>query len=88
MGMNILRKITDYWSADIFVGNEGVKPDVAKNRFKEISQFLHLNDSSQEPTYGEANFDRLYKCRPALTTVLRSVQDCYSPQKTFLSTRE
>jgi len=25
MGMNILPKIADYWSSDIFVGNEGVK---------------------------------------------------------------
>ena len=52
-----------------------------KNRFEEISQFLHLNDTSREPARGEANFDRLYKCRPALTAVLRNVQRCYSPTK-------
>lgn len=52
-----------------------------KNRFKEISQFLHLNDTSREPAHGEANFDRLYKCRPTLTAVLRNVQRCYLPTK-------
>ena len=83
MGMNILPKIADYWSSDIFVGNEGVKRVMPKNRFEEISQFLHLNDSSQEPARGEANFDRLYKCRPALTAVLRNVQRCYSPTKSI-----
>ena len=52
-----------------------------KNRFEEISQFLHLNDTSREPARGEANFDRLYKCYPALNAVLRNVQQCYLPTK-------
>jgi len=81
MGMNILPKVADYWSLDIFMGNEGIKRVIPKNRFKEISQFLHLNDTSQEPARGEANFDRLYKCRPSLTTVLRNVQRCHLPTK-------
>lgn len=51
-----------------------------KNRFEEISQFLLLNDSSQEPARG-VNFDRLYKFRPALNAVLRNVQRCYLPTK-------
>lgn len=81
MGMNILPKVADYWSVDIFMGNEGIKRVMAKNRFEEISQFLHLNDTSREPARGEANFDRLYKCRPTLTAVLRNVQRCYLPTK-------
>ena len=52
-----------------------------KNRFEEISQFLHLNDTSREPARGEANFDRLYKCYPASNAVLRNVQQCYLPTK-------
>ncbi|KAL9978523.1 hypothetical protein ACROYT_G016049 [Oculina patagonica] len=81
MGLNILPKVADYWSSDIFMGNEGIKRVMPKNRFEEISQYLHLNDTSREPARGEANFDRLYKCRPALTAVLRNVQRCYSPTK-------
>lgn len=52
-----------------------------KNRFEEISQFLHLNDLSREPMRGDVNFDCLYKCRPALNAVLRNVQRCYLPTK-------
>ena len=48
-----------------------------KNRFEEISQFLHLNDLSWEPVRGDVNFDCLYKCRPALNAVLRNVQRCW-----------
>ena len=78
MGLNILPKVADYWSSNIFMGNEGIKRVMPKNRFKEISQYLHLNDTSREPACGDANFD---KCRPALTVVLRNVQHCYSPTK-------
>lgn len=63
------------------MGNEGIKQVMPKNRFKEISQYLHLNDTSRELARGDANFDSLYKCRPALTATLRNVQCCYSPTK-------
>lgn len=54
---------------------------MTKNRCEEISQFFHLNNSSEEPARGEENFDRLYKCRPTLTSILRNAQRCYSPKK-------
>ena len=81
MGINNLPKITDYWSSDIFIGNDEIKQTMTKNRFEEICQFFHLNNSSEEPAHGEENFDRLYKCRPALTSILRNAQRCYSPKK-------
>lgn len=43
MGMNILPKVANHWKPDMFMGNEGKKQVMPKNRFKEISQFLHLN---------------------------------------------
>ena len=80
-GINDLPIIADYWSSDIFIGNDGIKQMMIKNRFEEISQFFHLNNSSEEHARGKENFDRLYKCRPALTSILRNAQRCYSPKK-------
>lgn len=60
MGINILLMVADYWSTDIFKGNEGIKRVMPKNQFEVISQFLHLNDLSREPARGDVNFDRLY----------------------------
>ena len=80
-GINNLPIIADYWSSDIFIGNDGIKQTMIKNRFEEISQFFHLNNSSEEPARGKENLDRLYKCRPALTSILRNAQRCYSPKK-------
>ena len=83
MGINNLPKLADDWSSDIFIGNNGIKQTMTKNRFEEIKQFFHLNNSGEEPARGEENFDRLYKCRPALTSILRNAQRCYSPKKTI-----
>ena len=58
MGINNLLKIADYWSSDIFTSNNGIRQTITKNRFEEISQFFHLNNSSEEPAHGEENFDR------------------------------
>ena len=88
MGINNLPKLADDWSSDIFLRNDGIKQTMSKNRFEEISQFFHLNNSSEEAARSEENFARLYKCRPTLTSILRNAHRCYSPKKKFPSMRE
>ena len=39
-------------------------------RFENIKRYFHLNDNSQTPTRGSDNFDRLYKVRPLLDSIL------------------
>ncbi|KAK3701244.1 hypothetical protein QZH41_003196 [Actinostola sp. cb2023] len=79
MGINVLPEIAMYWSNDSFIGNDGIKAVMTKNRFEELSQYLHFNDSTQEPPRGDANHDRLYKIRPILSNVLRNIQASYYP---------
>ena len=81
IGINNLPKLADDWSSDIVICNDGIKQTMSKNRFEEISQFFHLNKSSEEPAGGDENFDRPYKCRPALTSILRNAHCCYSSKK-------
>ena len=58
MGINSLPCTADYWSSDPYIGNEGIKKIMMKNRFEEITRFLHFNDSSVEPPRGDENYDR------------------------------
>ena len=60
MGINNLPKIADYWSSDIFTSNNRIRQTMTKNRFEEISQFFHLNNSSEEPAHGEEMSSRSY----------------------------
>ena len=54
---------------------------MTKNRFEELSQYLHFSNSETEPQRGEENFDRLYKVRSLLSGVLENSQKAYEPSK-------
>ena len=77
MGINNLPRLAMYWSSDPFIGNTGIQNVMTKNRFEELSQYLHFSNSATEPRRGEENFDRLYKVRPLLTGILENVQKAY-----------
>ena len=66
IGINNLPKLADDWSSDIVICNDGIKQTMSKNRFEEISQFFHLNKSSEEPAGGD---------------VLGNAHCCYSSKK-------
>ena len=81
MGINNLPRIAMYWSTDPFIGNTGIQSVMARNRFEELSQYLHFTNSETEPPRGDANFDRLFKIRPILSIVLNNIQNAYEPSK-------
>ena len=70
-----------YWSSDPHIGNTGIQNNMPKNRFEELSQYLHFSNSEKEPQHGEENFDRLYKVRSLLLGVLENSQKAYEPSK-------
>ena len=74
MSINNLPRIAMYWSTDPFIGNTGIQSVMARNRFEELSQYLHFTNSETEPPRGDANFDRLFKIRPILSIVLNNIQ--------------
>ena len=81
MGLNNLPRIAMYWSTDPFIGNTGIQNVMTKNRFEELSQYLHFANSETEPQREDANYDRLFKIRPILSVVLENIQNAYEPSK-------
>ena len=81
MGINNLPRIAMYWSTDPFIGNTGIQSVMARNRFEELSQYLHFTNSETEPPRGDANFDPLFKIRPIISIVLNNIQNAYEPSK-------
>ena len=81
MAINYLPRVALYWSSDVFLGNEGIKKIMTRNRFFEISKYLHFNDSTSEPKRGEDDYDRLYKIRPVLDYLKTKFQESFSPGK-------
>ena len=44
MSLNNLPTINMYWDSDDFVGNEGIRNVISRQRFKDILQNLHFTD--------------------------------------------
>ena len=81
MGIAKLPQVALYWSLDDYFRNHGIKKVMSKNRFEEMNTYLHFNDSSVEPARGTPGFDRLYKIRPILNSVLGNCQTKFKPTK-------
>lgn len=60
---------------------------MTKNRFEELSQYLHFSNSATELQRGEENYDHLYKVRLLLLGILENVQKAYEPSKKPLHRR-
>ena len=65
MGLVDLPEIEDYFEGDFCV-RPIVRQTMTLKRLKKLMQYLHLNDEEERPAQQSADFDILYKARPAL----------------------
>ena len=65
MGLVDLPEIEDYFQDDFCVCPI-VRQAMTLKRFEKLGQYLHLNDEEERPDQQNADFDILYKARPAL----------------------
>ena len=50
-------------------------------RFENLKRFFHLNDNEEMPARGSHDFDRLYKVRPLIDSVLSSCREIPQEEK-------
>lgn len=80
-GIKQLPEIHSYWSKNPLLGVPEIQKVFSRNRFKKISQYLHLNDKNRDLPRGNANHDKLFKVRPLLDSVVSSIRSEYRPKK-------
>ncbi|XP_062583062.1 piggyBac transposable element-derived protein 4-like [Saccostrea cucullata] len=83
MGINQLPSYKDYWSKDVYLGNEGVKSVMTLRRYEKITEYFHISDRASEPARGSRNFDKLFKVREVLTMTKRKFIENYKPNKSM-----
>jgi hypothetical protein len=49
MALNWQPTIASYWAAGRFMGNQGIKDTMTKNRFEKLVQYMHISDNSKAP---------------------------------------
>ncbi len=67
MGVNRLPEIRDYWSRDEKLHNSFIASRISRDRFEEISRYLHFTDNTTLPARDEPSYHRLQKVLPMIT---------------------
>ena len=79
MGLNPKPSINDYWRNDDLYYYLPVAQRISRNRFREISRYLHFADNSLLSQPGTPAYDKLGKVRPLLNYLHEKFQLVYNP---------
>ena len=80
MGILQLPHLEMYWQVDDkILGTPGISELMSRNKFQQISRFLHLSDNSQQHP---ASHDKLFKVRNLLDLITTLCAANYTPHRT------
>ena len=78
MGILCLPQLEDYWSSNPLLCAKGIVSEMSWRRFRVLLSCLHLADNSLAIPRGQPGFDKLYKVRPLLNTLVSNTQAAYN----------
>lgn len=79
IGINPKPAIHHYWSQDPVYHYKPVADKITRDRFHDISRYLHYADNTTLPKPGEDGYDRLGKVRPLVQYLQRRLSSLYTP---------
>ena len=79
MGVNQLPEIRDYWSTNPALHYAPIADRISRDRFEEITRFLHFVDNSTLPARGHPSYSRLQKVAPVVKEVNEACRRLYYP---------
>ena len=79
MAMNNLPSIDDYWRRDPFLRYSPVANRISRDRFRELSRYLHFTDNDTLVPRGSPGHDRLGKVRPFIDHLASRFTEMYQP---------
>ena len=79
MGMVHLPAVEDYWKLDPFLHYAPIADRISRNRFREISRYLHFVDNTTLPSRGQDGYNRLGKVRPIISHFEKVFLESYQP---------
>ena len=79
MGINRLPEIRDYWAKDEKLHYSPIASRISRNRFEDITRYLHFADNSGLPARGEPGYHRLQKVQTVITAMKQRCTSLYRP---------
>ena len=79
MGINQLPELRDYWSTDKLLHYVPIADRISRDRFEEVTRYLHFVDNETLPARGEEGFSRLQKVEPVIAHLKTKFKTVYYP---------
>ena len=79
MGINKLPEIRDYWSTNKHLHYAPIADRISRDRFEEITRYLHFVDNDILPARGEEGFSLLQKVEPVISHLKAKFKSVYYP---------
>ncbi len=76
--INSLPSLDDYWSTDPALNYSPIADKISRDRFQEISRYLHFQDNSKLLQRGSPGYDRLGKVRPIVDHMEKCFPSLYN----------
>jgi len=81
MEINVLPSLDDYWQRDKNLRYAPVAERISRDRFRDISRYLHFVDNATLQPRGSPKHDQLGKIRPFLTHINQQCRLLYNPHR-------
>ena len=79
IGINHLPAIDDYWSRDPHLRYALIADRISRQRFRDISQYLHFVDNDHLAPRGDPSYDWLGKVRPLIEHLSERFEEVHKP---------
>lgn len=79
MGIVQLPALEDYWKVDHFLHFPPISSRITRQRFRDISRYLHFVDNNTLTPRGQPGYDKLGKVRPVVEHCSTVFRDSYNP---------
>ena len=81
MGLVRLPAIEDYWKVDPHLHYAPIADRISRQRFRDISRYIHFVDNTQIIAHGQPGYDKLGKVRPVIEHCSRVFEESYNPHR-------
>ena len=81
MGINELPSVTDYWRKDPYYHYSPIADRISRDRYRDISRYIHFVDNSTLVPRGSPGYDRLGKIRPFIEYLEEKFRVMYNPSR-------
>ena len=81
MGIVHLPAIDDYWSRDQHTRYAPIADKISRQRFRDISRYLHFVDNDHLAPREDPSYDRLGKVHPLINHLSKKFEEVYEPTR-------